>query len=314
MWISHYKYSLPWMGLRERLLRRQIRESDVDVVLEIGDLAALEVPFFLYQDLSYDVQLEYRGRTYGSERGSPGLPLRTLLRLRDRQARIYDKCSGVFAMSHWSTEKPSSPSGLPRDKVHVVHAGANVPPPTGSPRTRSGLRERQPRLLFVGRNFVRKGGDLVVQAFEILRREHRPDVVLTIAGPSKWPLRGEIPPGIDFLGSVSTSRVAQLQLDHDVFVMPSRFEPFGIVFAEALSAGIPCIGRDAFAMPEIIEDGVTGYLLDRDDPVALAELITKALESDQLYENIQARQEATQSYFSWRRVASDMLNTMRAAL
>jgi glycosyltransferase involved in cell wall biosynthesis len=269
-WTSHYKYSPQWMALRERLLRRQIERSDVDVVLEIGDLASLRIPFFLYQDLDYDVLLEFRGRTYGSTRGSPELALGTLLRLRDRQAEIYDRCSGVFAMSRWFAERLVAHSGLPRDKVHVGHAGTNAPPPARSPRTQSRRRDRQARLLFVGTNFIGKGGDLVVQAFETLRKQRRPDAVLTIAGPSKWPLPGKIPTGVDFLGSVPISRLAQLHLDHDLFVMPSRFEGFGIVFAEALSAGIPCIGRDAFAMPEIIEDGVTGYLLDGDDPPALS--------------------------------------------
>ena len=47
--------------------------------------------------------------------------------------------------------------------------------------------------------------------------------------------------------------------------MPSYFEAYGLVFAEALTYGLPCIGRDKFAMSEFIEDGCTGRLISGED-------------------------------------------------
>ena len=62
-----------------------------------------------------------------------------------------------------------------------------------------------------------------------------------------------------------------------IFVMPSLYESWGHVFLEAMGHGLPCIGTDAFAMREIIEDGVTGLLVERNDHEALAAAIVELL-------------------------------------
>ncbi len=70
-----------------------------------------------------------------------------------------------------------------------------------------------------------------------------------------------------------SSEVAAALDSHDLFVMPSRFEGFGIAFVEALIRGLPCIGRRACAMPEIIDEASGGRLVDTEDPHELAELV-----------------------------------------
>ncbi len=59
--------------------------------------------------------------------------------------------------------------------------------------------------------------------------------------------------------------------------MPSQVEPFGFVFIEAMAQKLPCIGADAFAMPEIIEHGSTGYVVPVGDARALAERLIDVL-------------------------------------
>ena len=49
----------------------------------------------------------------------------------------------------------------------------------------------------------------------------------------------------------------------DVFCMPSYFEAYGLVFVEALTFGLPCIGRNCYEMPYFIEEGKTGLLRKR---------------------------------------------------
>jgi glycosyltransferase involved in cell wall biosynthesis len=67
-----------------------------------------------------------------------------------------------------------------------------------------------------------------------------------------------------------------------VFVMPSFYEPFGIVFAEAFAYKNPCIGTNICAMPEIIEEGKGGFLVAPGDYVALAERIIMLLKDKAL--------------------------------
>jgi len=321
--ISKYGSSQLYHLLCRYSLNKKLKFHPVDVVLEIGDIANVKMPFYLYQDLSYDVLVHYY-KIFGVPLpGFPALDIEDIYRLRDRQRIIYQQAAGIFTMSKWLARTLVEWSEVPVEKVHAVYAGTNAGVllmeghdncttfTTHKQRLDRNVRDR---LLFVGRDFYRKGGDLVVKALQILRKEFNSKIYLSIAGPSQWPMQGNIPDGVNFLGNIPPEQVAMLYFDHDLFVMPSRFEAFGIVFIEALSSGIPCIGRNEFAMPEIIEPGVTGYLLENDDPLELAELIAKALQDDQLYINTLKKRAYIKNFFSWDRVASDMVNTFRIKL
>ena len=96
--------------------------------------------------------------------------------------------------------------------------------------------------------------------------------------------------------------------------MPSRLEPFGIVFIEALARGLPCIGRDAYAMPEIITPGVSGSLIASDDEDELAATIAAALADDALYEACYERAPDMAEYFSWERSAWEVAQVINEKL
>ena len=186
-------------------------------------------------------------------------------------------------MSHWLARSLVEVSGLPKEKVHVVHPGLHHESGlawTAELPHRPGPRRR---LLFVGRNFLGKGGDLVLDALALLRRDVDPEITLTMVGVPEWPLPGPVPDGVDFRGVLPLAEVAALYDSHDCFVLPTRIEGFGFVFLEALSRGLPCVGRDDFAMPEIIRPGVNGALLRHDDPAELAGLVAAVLADDALY-------------------------------
>src|SRR5690606_12176833 len=120
--------------------------------------------------------------------------------------------------------------------------------------------DHPPTVLFIGRQFERKGGDLLLRAFARVRRA-LPEAELLIIGPAEIP--GDHA-GVTSLGFVSKDRpggweaIAEAYRRADVFCLPTRFEPFGIVFVEAMHFGVPCVGPDAWAVPEIIDDGRTG--------------------------------------------------------
>jgi glycosyltransferase involved in cell wall biosynthesis len=124
-------------------------------------------------------------------------------------------------------------------------------------------------ILFIGRDFKRKDGQLVVNAFRHLRRLF-PDARLSIASLTVQ----EPEPGISWLGDVSAAQVSQLMASHQVFVMPSRFEAYGLVFLEAMANGMAIVGRNSFEMPWFVEQG-SGLLIDSgNEEQELQQLVT----------------------------------------
>jgi L-malate glycosyltransferase len=83
---------------------------------------------------------------------------------------------------------------------------------------------------------------------------------------------------VQFLGWRARPEVARLLWDCDLFVLPSRSEPFGIVVAEALACRKAVVASSVGGIPEIIEDGVSGVLVKPDDPAALAQAVLALLE------------------------------------
>lgn len=310
-WVSPWRWSPAWERAAHDMVRRGARRHRPDALLQIGDFGVFDLPYFLYQDLSYDVLTAHLAPNGGSVPGFEGLRGAALERRRRRQQDVYARARGVFAMSQWFAEALVRESGVPRERVHVAGAGIHVRPPASLGPIRS-TRDRT-RLLFVGRDFERKGGPLVVAAAGRLR-EQGSEVTLTIAGPASWPLPGDPPPWVDFRGGVSTSEVSRLLVASDLFVMPSRFEAFGIAFAEALAHGVPCVARRAFAMPELVADGLNGALVDSDDVDALAETIERVRRDDAIHEQCARMAPAVADRCSWERVAHHMADVITAEL
>ena len=124
------------------------------------------------------------------------------------------------------------------------------------------------RALFVGNQFERKGGDVLLRAWpQVVRR--LPDAELILVGPKRDPAPG-FGHGVSWRGRVDRAELERLYRTSAAFVLPSLFEPWGHVFVEAMGFGLPCIGTDSCAMPELIEDRVSGRLVTPGDPTDLA--------------------------------------------
>jgi glycosyltransferase involved in cell wall biosynthesis len=197
--------------------------------------------------------------------------------------------------------------------MKTIYAGANNPP-SFVPGTKSGSR-----ILFVGKDHARKGSAVLLRAFEKVR---------AAVPKAELHLVGDVPrdadqPGVVLHGVVSRATpegarlLDQLFGSASVFCMPSRYEPFGIAFVEAMLAGLPCVGTAAWAMPEIIEDGNTGWLIPDGSVEDLAHVLITALRNPaECARRGALGRERSLARFTWERVASRViadLHTLRDA-
>ena len=313
-WTSPWRHSCRFIGAAERAMSKAALAARCDTVVQVIPLAPLsDLPYFVYHDVSLEATLEFRDARTGEVPRYPRLSLKEAAEVCHSQQEIYAGATGVIAMSHWFASILVDRHGLPPDKVHVVTPGASAAQGMAFPIGKKPVRESPRRhLLFAGKFFALKGGDLVLKAFQILRDQFDPMLRLTIVGPSESP--GSLPDGVRFLGRLPIAKMGELYETADLLVMPSRFEAFGIVFVEALAHGIPCIGRNDFAMPEIIEVGRNGALLQNDDPEELAALIASVLRDDGIYANCHDRMAEAADGLSWDRAAREMLTVIDRSL
>ena len=151
-------------------------------------------------------------------------------------------------------------------------------------RAHLGLEADTPLILYVGRLERRKGVETLIEAFGHVKRRH-PTAVLAMAGfstdtgPEGRSLlavlreRAAAMDALDdvrFLGHVAYDDLPRYYAGCDLFVAPSVFEPFGMIYLEAMACGRVAIGCDAGGVPEIIAHGRTGYLVPPADAEALA--------------------------------------------
>jgi glycosyltransferase involved in cell wall biosynthesis len=179
---------------------------------------------------------------------------------RARERAVYLGAAAIAAFSERVKRSLVRDYGVDPGRVAVVGAGANVVP--GAPERRDDGRT----VLFVGKEWERKGGPVLARAFELLRRRI-PDSRLLVAGPRG---RLDLPEGAACLGRVPLAELPALCARATAFAMPTLREPYGLAFLDAMACGLPCVGPRAEAVPEIIDDGETGILVSPADAAALA--------------------------------------------
>ena len=182
-----------------------------------------------------------------------------------------DRCARAVYSSDWAADTAVQTYRVPPAKVRVVPFGGNVQDPPSLESVREVIR-RKPlspcRLLMVGIDWRRKGAEIAVEAATQLNAwgiECR----LTIVGCIP-PTGSSVPPFVEIIPFLRKSngddrrRLAELYAQSHFFVMPSRAEAFGLVFAEASAFGVPCLATEVGGLPTVIHPGVNGALFPLD--------------------------------------------------
>jgi alpha-maltose-1-phosphate synthase len=315
-WGTRFHLSESPFRLRSRNAAGHVaaHQGTVDFVLQIGatfqPLGHGTLPYFLFCDSN--VRMAEHGMAWGHS-DAVSLTAAELKQVAQRELEIYRGAAGIFTLSERLRRSFIEDFGLPASRVHAVHAGPNFDVtqiPSRMPRAEP---NHAPTILFVGRQFHRKGGDLLVKAFQRVR-ERIPEARLTIAGPPSPPV---LEPGISFLGDLDKNDpdgwagLVAAYRSADVFCLPTRFEPFGIAFIEAMCFGLPCVGTDAWAVPEMIVDGETGFTIPIDDLDALTDRLLRLLSDPALARSMgRAGQVRAERCFTWERVVQRMMQAI----
>ena len=202
------------------------------------------------------------------------------------------------------------------DKLHVVHCGVS---PEQFARVEH--RGRGSRLLFVGRLAAVKGLPVLLEAVAILA-EDRPDVKLVVAGdgPDRSTLEAQakrlgIWGNVQFLGYQSQAQVRELLKRTDAFVMASFAEGVPVVLMEAMAAGVPVVSTRIAGVPELVEDGASGYLVPPGEPRVVAEKAALLLDDAELRSRLGAAgREKVEREFNIATEAGRLVRIMTTAL
>ncbi|MDB4883286.1 MAG: glycosyl transferase group 1 [Gemmatimonadetes bacterium] len=281
-WTTAMKLRRRWYGLRGQAYHANMERSaldaygararsliprDVDGVFAVTSMIAaglegLNVPIISWDDASPAALTDYY----------PEFVRLSATSARDNDAmgrRAARNVSLALYASEWAADSARAAYGLPAEKVAVVPFGANLDELPSGVEVAAAIAARPGnvcRLLWIGVDWQRKRGDLVVEIARRIVATGIP-VELTVVGCTPTP-REPLPDWVRVEGFVSkqtpegAARLAKLFARSHFLVMPSLAEAYGLVYCEAAAFGVPSVATRTGGVPTIVLDGETGILDD----------------------------------------------------
>ncbi|TVR68615.1 MAG: glycosyltransferase family 4 protein [Spirochaetaceae bacterium] len=254
-------YSVPVVGTYHTMV------NEVGMYLSPYRLLKLDKLVEKVKDtLSMELRTELKKAEYSPRKS---LSNRLILRLTNE---LYNRCEVVISPTELIAAELRG-AGVKRP-LEIVSNGLDLERFHGEPRTLTGPSIKY---LHVGRISFEKNVDVLLWAFTRIR-ENQPDATFDIVGdgPALASLRQEakrlgFDSAVRFHGFVDRATLPELYPRYDCFLTASTMETQGLVVLEALASGLPAVGVDAYALPELIHHGRNGYLARPFDDAAIAE-------------------------------------------
>lgn len=204
-----------------------------------------------------------------------------LARIEEAEAVWLKRAQRVILRSEWGAKRAIDRYGLDPGRVASVGNFGEIDPPPKD--VYAGGRQ----FVFMSTNFEAKGGPVVLDALRQVRKRHQ-DASLAVVGDRPAAARDE--PGVAFLGllrkevPVEAKRLRQVLGGARALVHPTKSDTNPATLVEAGYFGCPVIASRSFAIPEVVDDGRTGLLLDHpSQPDAVAAAMVWMLEQDEAY-------------------------------
>lgn len=281
---------------------RQAKQLGICHVLHTGtlDLPASDLirgtKHYLYCDHSWALARRYHVH-------ADRYTARALRAFEDTEREALAGLTHIFTFGAYVRDNLIVHYGLPAERVTAVGSGMGAIEPWFQPKDYS-----RPALLFVAKHlFLAKGGMLLLDAFAEVRRQ-RDDVSLTIVGDERSREFIGSRSGVDFRSRLPWSELQRLYRESTLLVQPMLNDPWGQVYLEAMASRTPVMGLARNGLPELVDGGRHGFLVDRADPAALAAAILSAISDPVRLERMaMAAQRHVLGAYSWDRVAEQIV-------
>jgi len=256
--------------LAEAARRRRIRH-----VLHFGtlDLPPARrddgVTHYLYCDHDWALSLRHR-----TDLQSYSAKARAVFEAQEREAM--HSVAHIFTFGRYVRDHIVEHYGVDPDRVTAIGSGMGGIERFDQPKDFS-----RAQLLFVAKHlFAAKGGLLLIEAFK-RAREKLPELTLAVVGDERSQAQVPALPGIQFHAHLPWRELQRLYRLSTLLVQPMLNDPWGQVYLEAMVSRTPVIGLRRNGLPEILENGRHGFLVDEADPDQLASMILEALSDPQ---------------------------------
>jgi glycogen(starch) synthase len=199
----------------------------------------------------------------------------------------------VLAVSHAIRQELIEKTHITPENIHVIYNGINPAPFLRHSRLdRPITNDEPPKILYAGGLSEHKGVHTLIEAFGRLQRQHDgQEVTLTILGSGhpdyeaclhRLVEREGISSYVTFKSRVPREKVASVLGEHDIFVLPSTYEPLARMLQEAMAAGLAVVGTDAWGTREVIIQNVNGRTFQPQDADGLARQLIRLINDPEL--------------------------------
>jgi glycosyltransferase involved in cell wall biosynthesis len=257
------------------------------------------IPNFIYTDHTTKTNLLYPDI-------NPHQYMRSKRFIEKSEMKTYQDATIVFTFGNLVAQSVITQYQIPKEKVIAVYSGSNVTEKIDD----NIKKDFSKNILFVGVEWKRKGGEILLKVFEEVLKYH-PDASLTIVGCS--PKNIKIP-NCKVVGKIPLENVAEYYKYASIFCLPTMREPFGIVFVEAMNYKLPIIANNIGCLPDLVKNDFNGYLIDnnvQDYTKAICKLFENPIKCQQLGEN---GYQYAQKRFKWEIVGDLMRQHINTAL
>lgn len=245
--------------------------------LHLSPCLDVNMPIVHVSDTNYHLFKEYSSSKNCVEQ---------IRRIEEKERLVLNKYSCIIYSSEWARQDSISYYNIDPGKIHVVEFGANIPHVKDFTID---INCEVCNLVFIGKNWERKGGEKVLEAYRILKSEGFP-CTLTIIGSApntQFDDKLRVFPFLDKSQPEHLEKLSAILKNSHFLVLPTEFESYGIVFCEASAYAVPSIAANIGGVSQPIREDANGYLMAPDaNAVDYANKIKSIFHDKELYRKL----------------------------